>query len=94
VSTLEAVGYPITATQWHPERPQFEWSPGLGIDHSLDALLAMQWLGNAFVQDARRSGHAFMDPILETTYSIYSFTPVNEGASVLDGYQAYVVPSS
>lgn len=29
--------------QWHPERPQFEWLPDRGINHSSSAVQAMQW---------------------------------------------------
>ena len=29
VSFIEARNYPIYGTQFHPERPQFEWTPGL-----------------------------------------------------------------
>jgi hypothetical protein len=27
VSSVEAFNFPIYATQWHPERPQFDWTP-------------------------------------------------------------------
>ncbi|CAE8658073.1 unnamed protein product, partial [Polarella glacialis] len=54
VSTAEARGYPITAFQWHPERPQFDHSPGEGINHSSTAIRANAWVGADFLEEARR----------------------------------------
>ena len=34
VSTLESRKYPITATQWHPEKNAFEWTQTVHIPHS------------------------------------------------------------
>jgi gamma-glutamyl hydrolase len=58
VSTVEARALPIFATQWHPEKAQFEWAwrsgrPLEAIDHSDDALAASQHLARVFVQHAR-----------------------------------------
>lgn len=55
VSTVEAMKYPITATQWHPERPQFQWSLPTGLNHSQDAVRAMSWLAHYFVALTRNS---------------------------------------
>lgn len=57
VSTLQArdPSLPITATQWHPERPQFEWNPDLGINHSADSVDAMAAVARMFVRRARKS---------------------------------------
>lgn len=41
-STIEAHNYPFYATQWHPERNQFDWSPKEGLNKTPEALLAMQ----------------------------------------------------
>ena len=38
VSTMEAWRYPITATQWHPEKNNFEWTPTLKIPHTKEAV--------------------------------------------------------
>jgi len=47
---IEAKGAPVWATQFHPERPQFEWSGGLGINHTAPVLRAMQWMAGFFVE--------------------------------------------
>jgi gamma-glutamyl hydrolase len=41
VSTIEALAFPVFATQWHPERPQYEFSD-LAINHSQESIRAMQ----------------------------------------------------
>lgn len=41
-STMEGRTYPFYATQWHPERNQFDWGLAEGLDKSEDALIAMQ----------------------------------------------------
>ncbi|KAI5662350.1 hypothetical protein M9H77_21673 [Catharanthus roseus] len=54
VSTVHAKSYPVTATQWHPEKNAFEW--GLSrIPHSEDAIQVTQHVANYFVSEARKS---------------------------------------
>lgn len=90
VSTIEAKGYPITATQWHPERPQFEHKPGMGLNHSNTAMKAMQFVGDFFVEDAQRNNQSFADrPDLFKAFTTYALTPVIEG-DVSWGYAGYL----
>lgn len=58
VSTVESIQYPITATQWHPEKNAFEWTRREAIPHDLDAILVTQAVANSVVDAARRNGHA------------------------------------
>jgi gamma-glutamyl hydrolase len=90
VSTLAAKNYPITATQWHVERPQFEHKPGLGLDHWIDAIAAMQYYGNFFVNDARRNNLTFADTTLFNALSTYGMNLLNE-ETLSWGYQSYAV---
>ena len=32
------VQYPVTATQWHPEKNVFEWATHLHVPHSFEAV--------------------------------------------------------
>lgn len=41
-STMEGVKYPFYATQWHPERNQFDWGEQEDLDKGEDAIVAMQ----------------------------------------------------
>lgn len=72
VSTVEAVKYPITATQWHPERPQYEWSVPMGLNHSEEATRAMSWLAHYFVSQARKSPQRMDTPAKQAVASKYS----------------------
>jgi gamma-glutamyl hydrolase len=91
VSTLEAKQYPITAVQWHPERNQFEWREGMGINHGPDAVAAMQYVANFFVSDARRNNQSFSDVNLLAAYSVFSYPIVNAPDAATSGYQWFVV---
>eukprot|EP01061_Rhynchopus_euleeides_P027002 TRINITY_DN43990_c0_g1_i1.p1 TRINITY_DN43990_c0_g1~~TRINITY_DN43990_c0_g1_i1.p1 ORF type:complete len:338 (+),score=92.67 TRINITY_DN43990_c0_g1_i1:48-1016(+) len=71
VSTIEAVEHPFYATQFHPERNQFEWGVHAfnrsmplepDMNHSPDAIWSMQQLANFFVGEARKSSHRYADP--------------------------------
>ncbi|EDQ86726.1 uncharacterized protein MONBRDRAFT_28072 [Monosiga brevicollis MX1] len=54
VSSVESKNYPIFAVQWHPERPQFEWVEDRHINHSLDAIEAMQYVGRFLSSQVRQ----------------------------------------
>lgn len=54
VSTVQALNYPVTAFQWHPEKNAFEWGLSM-IPHSEDAVQVTQYIANFFVSEARKS---------------------------------------
>merc|ERR1712137_1478091 len=71
VSTMEAKNYPIFATQWHPEKANFEWRkmPVFGYDvinHSSEAVSVSQHVANVFVNFARQNLHRFDDNLLSS----------------------------
>lgn len=57
VSTMEGKTIPIYGVQWHPERPQFEWSkvdPSTGkdpINHDMHAIITNQAFANFFTSE-------------------------------------------
>ena len=55
VSTMEHSSAPIYATQWHVEANAHDREHEV-VDHSWDAVRAMQYLGGFFVQEARTKG--------------------------------------
>jgi len=77
VSTVEARRYPITATQWHPEKNNFEWG-GVGalgqaaIPHSPSAVLLSQYVANDLVARARASPRRFATTQAEKKALIYA----------------------
>lgn len=88
VSTLEAWDFPITATQWHPERNALEWRSGVQASaHGPAAVRAMQYVANFFVEDARRNAQAFTDLALLARFSVFSYPIVNAPDAPLSGYQ-------
>ena len=58
VATAEHKRYPFFATQWHPEKPPYEFGMA-EVPHTREAILVSQHLANAFVDSARRSAHTF-----------------------------------
>jgi gamma-glutamyl hydrolase len=88
VSTLEAWDYPITATQWHPERNALEWRDSIAASaHTPSAVKAMQYMGTYFVDDARRNNQSFTDAALLSKYSVLSYPVVSAPDAAQSGYQ-------
>lgn len=82
-STIEAIDYPFAATQWHPEKNNFEWTTKLGrraIPHSADAVLVSQYMANFVVNEARKSTHQFHTEEEEAAALIYNFPAVKDPA--------------
>lgn len=71
VSSAEHKQYPFFATQWHPEKPPYEF--GLkAVPHTLDAIRVSQHLANQFIETARKSPHSFASPEEELRDLIYN----------------------
>lgn len=66
--------YPVSATQWHPEKNVFEWSPDLNIPHDPVAVLITQAVANAFVDRARKNCHAPVSREEENELLIYNWS--------------------
>jgi len=79
ISTMEARKYPFYMFQWHPAKPQFEWSPLKDISHTQEAVLASQYWGNYFINQARLSSHRFPSRKEEKAALIYNYNPVYTG---------------
>mmetsp|Transcript_13410 Transcript_13410/g.36867 ORF Transcript_13410/g.36867 Transcript_13410/m.36867 type:complete len:400 (-) Transcript_13410:154-1353(-) len=80
VSTVESRIYPITGTQWHPEKNNFEWGKvgRLGYSafpHSPPAVLLSQLMADQFALKAIESGHRFADDAVKEAVLIYNDEP-------------------
>ncbi|KAK9803146.1 hypothetical protein WJX72_001749 [[Myrmecia] bisecta] len=75
VSTIEHRRYPFFGTQWHPEKPPYEFSD-LAIPHSHDAIRVGQHLANVFIELARQSPHTPESKEEELAMLIYNYKPV------------------
>ena len=88
VSTVEAWDYPITATQWHPERNALEWRDEIAPSaHSPSAIAAMHYMATYFVTDARRNAQAFANQSLLAKYSVLAYPVVGAADAALSGFQ-------
>ena len=95
VSALEFAGSAsVFATQFHPERPAFEWFTDRAVPHSAAAVGAMAYLANAFVAQARaRAPKPFASPQAEQDALIYSWQ-VQDTRVASDYYeQTYIFPA-
>jgi len=72
VASAEHKRYPFFATQWHPEKPPFEFGMQ-EVPHTMDAILVSQHLANVFVEASRRSSHAFESFEEELDDLIYNY---------------------
>ena len=65
VSSIEAKNYPIYGTQWHPEKPSYEWkefdngAPREDINHTAASVQVQQYMANFLVGLARKNYHQF-----------------------------------
>ena len=87
ISTIEAKSHPIYAAQWHPERPQFDWTFYNGkLNHDLETIQTMQYFSNFFVNEARKNNRSFASEKEELSALIYNYSPQVSDRS----YQAYL----
>ena len=91
ISTMEGNGLPIFSSQWHPEKPEFEWNPDEGIDHFLVAVVGMQTMSNFFVQECRKSSHRFDSSDLQMNSLIYQYNATYTEAVDATYMQAYFI---
>jgi gamma-glutamyl hydrolase len=85
ISLMEAKRYPFTASQFHPEKAAFEWTPTLHIPHTPDAIRMSQEIGNFIVTQARRNMHKATSMMEESNVLIYNWVPDYTGKVVHEG---------
>lgn len=94
VSTVESWEYPITATQWHPEKPAYEFrsSNNMNSSHTSSGIAAMQYMANFFVADARRNTQSFAPgDALFASLSAFTMPIVGAADVATSGYAWFVV---
>ncbi|TVU20581.1 hypothetical protein EJB05_36795, partial [Eragrostis curvula] len=88
VSTVEAYKYPITCTQWHPEKAIFEWRKPM-IPHSEDAVQVTQHFANHFISQARKSpNRPPADKVLDNL--IYNYRSTFSGKTSKSFEEVYI----
>ncbi|XP_028170227.1 gamma-glutamyl hydrolase A-like [Ostrinia furnacalis] len=73
IATVEHTRYPFYGVQFHPEKNAFEWKLSKGYNHSRNAIKANKYFMDFFVNECRRSLHAFESAAEENEYAIYNF---------------------
>ena len=90
VSTVEGVGnLPIYGSQWHPEKPQYEWDASLPIPHDPAAIAANQAFASFFGSEVRRNNATFPTAAAASAALIYNYPAVYTEADVPDFEQCY-----
>lgn len=79
ISTIEHTKYPFYGVQFHPEKNLYEWIDGNNISHTPEAILTSQYFAQFFVNETRKSFHAFNDLSDENNHVIYNFAPTFTG---------------
>jgi gamma-glutamyl hydrolase len=80
VAAAEHNRYPIYATQFHPEKPIFEWNEGEVIPHTGNAVAANIYLSTFLVGESRKNTHKFASEQEYFEYSINNYNPTFTGA--------------
>jgi gamma-glutamyl hydrolase len=75
VSTIEHKKYPFFGTQWHPEKPPFEFSDRT-IPKSHAAMSVSHYLADTFLDAARACPHAPESVEMELRDLIYNYKPI------------------
>jgi gamma-glutamyl hydrolase len=88
VSTVEGKRYPVYGYQWHPEKNAFEWSGH--INHSPEAVAAMQYMADFTVSEARKNFQSFKNPTDEFNSLIYNYCPRYTAATSTSFVQSYI----
>lgn len=92
VSAMEGNSLPIYSTQFHPEKPQFEWNPAEVINHDADSILANHYFALFFVNQARLNRRSFPTVAAESAALIYNYSPVYTEATDPSFEQCYFLP--
>lgn len=88
VSSVEgADGIQIYATQYHPERPPYEYTSDV-IGHTVDDIKVSQYLARFIKVRMQMNNHTFSSPQVAEQHSIHNYEIVNYGL----GYELYWLP--
>lgn len=77
----------VAGTQFHVEKPQFQYSGSPVHDHKSETVRAMHYFGWFFVNEARKSTHKFPSADEEERHLIYNYNPSYFGQS----FQVYFI---
>ena len=76
-------------TQWHPEKPQFEWWLREVVNHTPDSITANSYFARFLGTEARRNSHGYSNFTEEQEALIYNWIPRFTAAEVPDFETCY-----
>jgi len=83
---LKEKKYPFYATQWHPERNQFDWGIHESLDKSPEAIEAVQYVSSFFVRETQKNQHKFPSVQAENSANIHNYPATYTGGGSVDQY--------
>jgi len=81
VSSTEGITLPLYSTQFHPEKPVFEWWSTQNVNHTYHSIEANSYLQKFFVNQARMNFRTFPTPSAEAAALIYNYIPYYTAAT-------------
>jgi len=84
VSLIQGKDVPIYASQFHPEKPQFEWWSQEVTSHTSSAVVANSYMMEFLVNEARKSDHTFGNG--SVIDFIYRYNPVFTNSEFVQCY--------
>jgi gamma-glutamyl hydrolase len=90
ISTTQANSMPIYTTQWHPEKPLFEWWDTQNVNHTTDSVYANSWTPRFFVSEARKNTRSFSNASAEAAALIYNYPAIFSAATDPGFQQVYL----
>ncbi|XP_059054011.1 gamma-glutamyl hydrolase A-like [Achroia grisella] len=79
IATIENKRYPFYGVQFHPEKVSFEWKESKNYPHSSEAVRANRHFMDFFLNECRKSSHAFKSVDEERDHLIYNYEPFFTG---------------
>jgi len=89
ISTIEGKKYPVYASQWHPEKPPFEWWAQEVQNHSHDSIIANRQTADFLRSEAAKSYNTFPSQQEEQSKLIYNWAATYTFDQVHDYEQCY-----
>jgi gamma-glutamyl hydrolase len=87
VSSAEGLSLPLFSTQFHPEKPLFEWWSTQNVNHSAHSVVGNSYLQRFFVDQARMNSRQFPTPEAEAAALIYNYDATYVGATSDPSFQ-------
>ena len=89
-ASVEGTQMPVFGTQFHPEKPGFEWANKANINSSSQAVELQQYYANFFVNETRRNNKTISNKFIERL-SIWNWKPFHFYDSAY--YKTYLFPT-